>query len=55
MLVIFYAYWFYPIWLFLRAQLYARPMREKSVFPKISVAIAVRVAVKSSVSSRISS
>jgi cellulose synthase/poly-beta-1,6-N-acetylglucosamine synthase-like glycosyltransferase len=40
--IIFYAYLLYPIWLFLRARLYPRPVRRSPIFPRISIVIAVR-------------
>src|SRR5271156_1672846 len=41
MFLIFYAYLLYPSWLYLRAQLYPRPVQRKPIFPKISIIIAV--------------
>ena len=40
--ITFYAYLVYPIWLFLRARLYPRPVHGKPIFPKVSIVIAVR-------------
>ena len=40
--LISYAYFLYPGWLFLRARLYPRPVRSRPIFPKISIVIAVR-------------
>jgi biofilm PGA synthesis N-glycosyltransferase PgaC len=40
--VIFYAYLLYPIWLFLRARLYPRPVHSNPIFPKVSIVLAVR-------------
>jgi len=40
--IIFYAYLLYPVWLFLRARLYPRPVHGKPIFPKVSIVIAVR-------------
>ncbi len=40
--LIFYTYLLYPIWLFLRARLYPRPVGRKPTFPKISIVMAVR-------------
>jgi biofilm PGA synthesis N-glycosyltransferase PgaC len=41
-LLMFYAYFLYPIWLFLRTRLYPRPLRRSQIFPRISIVIAVR-------------
>lgn len=38
----FYTYVLYPIWLFLRARMYPRPVRPEPIFPKISIVLAVR-------------
>lgn len=40
--LIFYTYLLYPIWLFLRVRLHPRRVCGKSIFPKISIVIAVR-------------
>jgi poly-beta-1,6-N-acetyl-D-glucosamine synthase len=40
--LISYAYFLYPGWLYLRARLYPRPVRSRPIFPKISIVIAVR-------------
>ena len=40
--ITFYAYLLYPIWLFLRARLYPRPVSRRPILPKISIVLAVR-------------
>src|ERR1700689_3702782 len=40
--LISYAYFLYPGWLFLRGRLSPRPVRSRPIFPKISVVIAGR-------------
>jgi poly-beta-1,6-N-acetyl-D-glucosamine synthase len=42
MLLVFHAYLLYPIWLFMRARLYPRPVHCGPIFPRISIVIAAR-------------
>jgi len=41
-LLVIYTYLLYPGWLFLRARLYARPVRPMPIFPPVSIVIAAR-------------
>jgi poly-beta-1,6-N-acetyl-D-glucosamine synthase len=41
-LFVFYTYLLYPMWLFLRARLYPRPVHRTSFFPKVTIILTVR-------------
>jgi poly-beta-1,6-N-acetyl-D-glucosamine synthase len=40
--LIFFAYAGYPIWLYFRARFWPRPIRRASIFPRVSIVLAVR-------------